>query len=193
VYVYVTVTELQGPSRLRDLGELPDQTSLDQIRAWVASSIEGELREFTRKDPRHFWHNDQIQRNRTLLSDLASAGGTVSLELRPDLYCVAAPGESGKRWAFNPEGGPDDFVHHLLEGRHGGQCCYELRLADGTPLRPDADLISQGALPRADIPSHVTPSLLLRHRPAYFTFVTSAVALAAVAGLVLGYLSNLIR
>ena len=72
----------------------------------------------------------------------------------------------------------------ILEGRHGGQCCYELRMADGAPLSPDQDLISQGALPRADALNQRDPKafVLLRHRPAYFMFVTSAIALAAVAG-----------
>jgi len=59
-------------------------------------------------------------------------------------------------------------------------------------LSPDEDLISQGALPRADALNqrHPKADLLLRRRPAYFTFVTSAIALAVVAGLLLGYLSG---
>ena len=194
MYVYVTVIELQGPGRLLDLGDVPDQTSLEQIWAWVYARIEPELPPSTRIDPRHFWHNDQFQRKTTLLSDLATTGGAVSLELRPDVYCVAVPREAKRLGFFDPEGASERFIYMLLEGRHAGRCCYELRLPDGAPLNPEDDLIRQGALPRAEVLSQrdPRPDLLLRRRPVYYTFVTSAIVLAGVAGLLLGYLSGFI-
>ena len=193
MYVYVTVTELPSgnANRLQDLGELPDPP-LDQIRDWVLSQVEHELPQLTRIDPRHFWHNDQFQSNRALLSDLVSAGGSVSLELRPDAYCVSVPGEKDAIGVFDPEDKAVDVIHMLLEGRHAGQCCYELRTADGAPLNPEEDLFSQGALPRAEVLAQRNPKafLLLRRKPIYHAFITSAIAVAAVVGLLLGYLST---
>ena len=192
MYVYVTVTELQGASSLQDLGELPEQTALEQIRNWVLSRVEHELSQLTRVDPRHFWHNDQIRRVGDLLSDLDSPGRSVALELRPDVYCVSLPGQANRAFLYDPERLPGAFIQLLLAGHHAGPCCYELRLPDGAPLNGIEDLISQAALPHAEVLNQRNPAadLLLRRRPVYVTTVTSAVVIAAAAGLVLGYLSG---
>jgi len=186
LYVFVTVTELEGQGREQDLGNLPDTTPLQRVKDRVLMRIETQLPPDARGDPRHFWHNDRIQPNNALLTDLASGNDIVSLELRRDLYRIATPGGGNELAAFNPEETASAFirnaVQNILQRKHGAECCYELRLAGGDALDPDQDLFAQRTFPQAN--------LALRRRRVYYAWSAGLLGLAVAVGLLFGYLSG---
>ena len=184
MYVFVTVTELEGDGREQDLGALPETMSLQQVKDLVLSLVEKQLPPDAREDPRHLWHNDRIQSNDALLGDLAAASEIVSLELRTDLYRIDMPREGNQNVAFNSEESVSSFIQQLLYGRHGGACCYELRVDGGDTIDSDQDLFSQNAFPQA--------ALILRRRSIFYVWALALLGLSAAIGLGLGYLSGTI-
>jgi hypothetical protein len=188
VYVFVTVIELEGEGREQDLGTLPETMILEQVKDLVLSLVEKQLPPDAREDPRHLWHNDRIHPKAAMLGDLASGSEIVSLELRPDLYRVAIPGEGEQLVAFNSEETAASFirllVRELLGASHGAACCYELRVDGGDTIDADRDLFSQKAFPQT--------SLILRRRSAFYAWSLGVLGLAIVVGFGLGYLSGVV-
>lgn len=182
MYVFVTVTELESEGREQDLGQLSDRASLQHAKDLVLSRIDSHIPPDSREDPRHFWHNDRIQRNDALLSDLGAESDIVALELRPDRYRVNLPGDPNTLVAFNPERTPAAFIGKVMPERHTGPCCYTLRPRDGDVLEPDQDLLEQNVHPQGD--------LTMKRKPVYYVWTGVALGLAAVVGLLSGYLSG---
>jgi hypothetical protein len=187
MYVFVTAAELNGESREQDLGEQPDNVKMKDVEDQVLSRIESDIRPEDRRDSRHFWHNNRLCPDDMMLADIASGNDIVSLELRQDIYPVSRLGGTGPV-AINPELSVATVIRRLLEGvlkgRHGAECCYELRVRDGDALEPQDSLMQQQALPY-DV------DLVLRRKPIFYVWSAALLGLAAVLGLLIGYLSGL--
>jgi hypothetical protein len=152
------------------------------VKEIVLADIDPHLPRVARDDPRHFWHNDRIRRNDTLLSDLAVGTDIIALELRPDCFSASIPGEEDALVAYNPEETPAGFIRMIFPGRHGGPCCYEVRPEDQSPLDPNKDFLSQDIVPEA--------SVVVRHRTVYYVWSATVLIGAALLGLLAGYLTS---
>lgn len=146
MYVYVTVSELTGADRNLDLGQLPDTSSLSEIRRHSLEKISKKFTGEQMRYARHFWYNDQFLPFRnTRLIDLSNAG-SISLELKLDRYKVRLPGDSKMREvAIDPEQTIDQVIEELMGD--GKSCCYLMREIGKKPLAPDETLYEQNVMP----------------------------------------------
>jgi hypothetical protein len=186
MHVFVTVSELTGRQRDLSLGDLEPNVTLEEVLQQCLNHIDKHLHESDRTDSRHFWfQNHIVPYTRRYLNDISSVAN-INLELRPDEYHVKLPGRRSGRYRFDPEKHVAWAIDRLM-GYDGASCCFELLKSEGRPLQEDRSLLEQGALPyhtRLDQPD--LPLVVRRKRRTYVT-AGAILAVAIVAGLLIGY------